>query len=163
MITAFPKEDMDQTANKPLAAMTTAEINAVKSNVALNSDGSDTSAEQYRSSALQNIDVQERLKPEYQTIESVIHYLQSATRNSDEKKGVVNALLEASSSLSVIQKVEPTVAEEYMDDVIQALVNNENLNPWRDEILLAVRAAIEQQEKSASSDVDKLFARANTG
>jgi len=163
MITAFPKEDMDQTANKPLAAMTTAEINAIKSNVALNSDGSDTSAEQYRSSALQNIDVQERLKPEYQTIESVIHYLQSATRNSDEKKGVVNALLEASSSLSVIQKVEPTVAEEYMDDVIQALVNNENLNPWRDEILLAVRAAIEQQEKSASSDVDKLFARANTG
>ncbi len=119
--------------------MTTADLNRDKSKVKLDADGSDKSIEQYRSSGLQNIDAQEKLRPAYETVESTIRILETATRDGGGKDTLVNAVLEASAALSVILSVEPDVAEAYMDDIVRVLSKNENLEPWRDEILIAAR------------------------
>lgn len=129
-------------------------INAKKSRVTLEKDGSDHSPLQVESNARMNVEVQDKLQAHYEVVQSVIQLLRTAeSRESshfEDKDELVDAVTEAAGSLAVIEGTEPELADKYMDQIIEALTKNENLKPWKDEILYAARNKLDRAEKEGS-------------
>lgn len=124
------------------------DLNATKSRIELNPDGSDTSLLQAEANGLANIDTENRLDTLSKSVDSVAEYFRNTTVPPfiTELNGkqifnpeVADKLVTGLNALKTIRNADKERADKHYRDIAYAIIENSSINAWQEELLAEVR------------------------